>query len=188
MVALKVVYGWFHGDELFYVGIGSRLRSQRTINRNQHCLNKRAKAEREGTFRVEILYENLTNEQACEIECQLIQQYGRIDLGTGCLTNMTNGGEGIKGFSHSQKTKDHLSKSLSNRPERTGENNYFYGKRHTKQTIDRMRVNNTGNLVVQTPFGQFVSARLASKHIGCSKNTITNRCRNENFPDWYFVN
>ena len=35
---------------------------------------------------------------AFQLEILLIYQYGRIDLGTGCLRNLTNGGDGVSGI------------------------------------------------------------------------------------------
>jgi NUMOD3 motif len=44
--------------------------------------------------RIQILFENLTQDKAKQIEIDLIKQYGRKDLGTGILRNRTDGGEG----------------------------------------------------------------------------------------------
>lgn len=39
------------------------------------------------------LHKNLTNEEACDKERELIDKYGRKDLGTGILYNRTDGGD-----------------------------------------------------------------------------------------------
>jgi hypothetical protein len=47
--------------------------------------------------RVVILQDNLSDSQAIELEKQLILLHGRIDMGTGCLHNKTEGGDGVRG-------------------------------------------------------------------------------------------
>lgn len=47
--------------------------------------------------RVVIVKDNLTEEEAFELEKKLISEHGRKDLGTGILRNKTNGGEGSSG-------------------------------------------------------------------------------------------
>lgn len=44
------------------------------------------------------LYENLTNDEAIKIEADLIKYFGRTNDGSGILTNMTDGGEGVNNF------------------------------------------------------------------------------------------
>jgi hypothetical protein len=41
-----------------------------------------------------VLKKKLTFEESTQFEVELIKQYGRRDLGTGCLVNLTDGGEG----------------------------------------------------------------------------------------------
>lgn len=59
---------------------------------------------------IEIVSAGLSESDAHVLECTLIQQYGRKDLGTGILHNRTDGGEGLSGFSHSEQTKQKLRK------------------------------------------------------------------------------
>jgi hypothetical protein len=42
------------------------------------------------------LKENLSEQEALDLEIKLIAEYGRKDLNTGILNNKTNGGEGLK--------------------------------------------------------------------------------------------
>ncbi len=49
-----------------------------------------------------LLEPHISEEEAFEAEKFLISYYGRKDLGTGCLRNKTNGGEGPSGYRHSE--------------------------------------------------------------------------------------
>lgn len=67
-------------------------------------------------FVEDIFCENLTQQEAFELEAEAIQIYGRINLETGCLFNMTNGGEGCTGLIHTDETKELWSEIRKGRP------------------------------------------------------------------------
>ena len=69
-----------------------------------------------------------SEELAFEGERLLIAYYGRIDLGTGCLRNMTDGGDGRAGCSPSPETRCRL------RDAQRGSKNGFFGHKHTDET------------------------------------------------------
>lgn len=71
-----------------------------------------------------ILESGLTDIGAIALERRLIRWWGRKDLGTGVLINMTEGGEGMAGLKWSEERK----------ASRRGTNNYFFGKTHTAET------------------------------------------------------
>ena len=80
-------------NQPFYIGIGTSEYYNRAYrHKNRSDLWKRIA--QKGGYEVEILMDNLTWEQACEKEKEFIKLYGRIDLNTGCLANMTDGGDG----------------------------------------------------------------------------------------------
>ena len=66
-----------------------------------------------------IVADNLQWEEACRLEILLIKKYGRKDLHTGTLVNLTDGGDGHKGMS--QSTKDKISNSLKGKRVQTFE-------------------------------------------------------------------
>jgi hypothetical protein len=80
-------------NEPFYIGIGSSEYYNRAYRHKQRSeLWKRISSK--GGYRVEILLDDLTWDEVREKEKEFIKLYGRIDLKTGCLANMTDGGDG----------------------------------------------------------------------------------------------
>ena len=90
-------------NEVFYIGIGEADRPRDRFNRNNHW--KRIVSVNNGVFSIDILFENVSKEFAIQKEIELIELYGRRDIGSGTLCNMTSGGEGAFGRVHSEETK-----------------------------------------------------------------------------------
>lgn len=97
-------------NEPFYIGIGSdedgkHERSRASWGRNKiwkRIVNK-------VSYRVDIIQDNLTWDEACTKEIEFIKLYGRRDLGLGPLVNLTDGGDGLIGYKRSDKlNKDAL--------------------------------------------------------------------------------
>lgn len=100
---MAIVYKHIRRDtnEVFYIGIGSnKQRASQTNSRNPLWHNIVNKTE----YDIEIIAEDITIEEAKEIEISLISEFGRYDLGKGSLVNMTDGGDGQ--FNPSQSTID----------------------------------------------------------------------------------
>ena len=77
----------------FYIGIGKDI--SRPYNKKDRSNFWKSITGKTG-YIVEILFNNLTKDQAIEKEIEFIALYGRVDLKTGSLCNMTRGG-GEKG-------------------------------------------------------------------------------------------
>lgn len=61
--------------------------------------------------RIIILYKEIDEKTAFQIERQLIHKHGREDLGTGVLKNRSDGGEGCSGAIYSKERKRKISES-----------------------------------------------------------------------------
>lgn len=87
-----IVYRHIRTDknEPFYIGIGHSIkRAFRKDGRN----NLWTKIVNKTSYNVEILFDGLSNKEACEKERELIKLYGRICDNTGCLSNISAGGD-----------------------------------------------------------------------------------------------
>ncbi len=100
----------------FYIGKGKKNRiryhlQSKSLSNNSTKSNKISKIIREtGELPIHYkIYENLTFEEANQLEIEIIQTFGRIDLKTGFLTNMTDGGEGSRNIILSDETRKKIS-------------------------------------------------------------------------------
>ena len=96
------VYSYAYPDGTpYYIGKGSGRRHRVHLcdakagrNTNKYAVRVTAKIIRNGAEPVvTIIREGLSNDEACALEVELIAHYGRRDIGTGCLTNGTDGGD-----------------------------------------------------------------------------------------------
>jgi len=99
------VYAHYKADDPtsvpFYIGKGKSLRELST-KRNQFWKNIVAKH----GFISKKIAENLTEQEAWDLEKSLISTYGKLSDGTGYLCNIADGGEGASGTVHTKNTKE----------------------------------------------------------------------------------
>ena len=105
---MAVVYEHIRNDtnEVFYVGIGKTpKRAFSKKSRNPLWKNIVNKTD----YTVEIIHNDVSWDEACELEKHLIFLFGRKNLGLGNLVNMTDGGEGTIGRTLSENTRKKIS-------------------------------------------------------------------------------
>lgn len=113
-------------DECFYVGKGRAGRAYSMKNRNRHHQAIVAKLSRIGSaFEVKMVATGLVEADAFALEVERIVFWREAGVD---LTNMTDGGEGISGFYHSEETCKKLSEMNKGVPAA------FKGRRHTEET------------------------------------------------------
>jgi len=115
---------------IFYVGKGCK--SRRTISNTNTRSNLYIKYTKNKTYFTDILCYCSSEEEALMLEIMAISYYGRLDLGTGCLINQTDGGIGSHGRVVSSNTKNLISKANK-------------GRKFSSKTKKVMSINNSGS-------------------------------------------
>src|ERR1035437_7132073 len=137
-------------NKVFYVGIGIGKRPYDINKRNEYWKRTAAKH----GHNIHIVYDSLTWEVACDLEIKLIKYYRAVYGET--LTNMTEGGEGTLGHTHtmSEEGKQRLRElgkgrifSMSTRKkisEHHKGNTFSKGMKHSDETKEKLRKSSTG--------------------------------------------
>jgi hypothetical protein len=96
-------------NQPFYIGVGSTAnyaRAYEKSRRNQYCKN----IINVTSYDIEILFDDLTLDEANKKEIEFIALYGRKDNRTGVLANQTDGGEGCLGIVSKKLSKETIEK------------------------------------------------------------------------------
>lgn len=117
-------------NEPFYIGIGKSEDYKRAFTSN-HRNKIWTLIKNKTDIEVEILFDNISWEEACNKEKEFILLYGRKDLNTGTLANLTIGGDGKVGSIISKETREKL--SLASK-----------GKKRPKELMEKIRLKNLG--------------------------------------------
>jgi hypothetical protein len=160
-------------NEVFYVGIGTQdnyKRASRSHNRTNYWNNIVKKC----GWKVDIVFDNLTWDEACNKEKELIKKIGRVDLGTGTLVNLTDGGEGTLKRIVTNETKAKMSKTR---------------KGKLRSELDKLKISTAmkgknAKKVIDTKTGIIYNSIIdASLHLGVSRESLsgylTSRVKNK---------
>lgn len=127
-------YAYLREDRTpYYIGKG---RSKRAWS---NCNRKGAKGPTD-LSRILILKKDLTEEEAFRYERYMIAIFGRKDLGTGILRNLTAGGEGTSGWVPNKETRAKIGEANRNRSEeaRASMSKKMKGRSHTAEARAKM--------------------------------------------------
>jgi hypothetical protein len=106
-MAIVYVHKKKETEQIFYVGIGKEL--QRAYQKKFRSDYWKSIVSKYG-FDVEIIKQDISWEEACILEIELIAKYKRKCDG-GFLCNITKGGDGVVGIKMTQEQKDKISNS-----------------------------------------------------------------------------
>ncbi len=119
--------------------------------------------------RILFLKKNLTENEAIRHEVYMIDVFGRKDIGTGILRNLTNGGEGISGFKHSKETKVKIANAGRNRT-------------HTEETKNKLSKLNVGKKLTEKTKQKIQEKRKLQVITGEHKEKIRNSLKGRKRP------
>ena len=127
---------------IFYVGKGTKGRAHKTDGRNVHWKRVVAKY----GYYVTIVADGLTESDALSKEIAIIAELGKI-----ALCNMTDGGEGMSGYRHSETGKSKISASK-------------VGKRRPAEAVEKMRQSKLGKKASEATRQKMSDARKGYSH------------------------
>lgn len=145
-----------------YIGITSRTPEERMRATYRNCHHMIHAIEKYGkdAFETEVLYSELTKEEACQKEINLISFYDSTNPEKGY--NISKGGSApMWGRKHSKETIEKLIE------QNKGENNGFYGKHH-----DRLTMPNNTSVICLNTLKIYPSIALCGEQTGISAGNI----------------
>lgn len=125
----------------YYIGKGS---GSRILSRQGRPVNKPI-----DTGYIVYIQEGLTESEAFRLEQYCISLYGRIDTGTGCLRNKSDGGEGASGVVITDERRQKISRAhkgkIVSEAARLNISRASKGRRLSPEVVQKMSERNAGS-------------------------------------------
>lgn len=172
------VYRWFYKDtnETFHIGKGKNQRYKETKqSRNQYFKNIIEKEK--DNVASEILYNNLTEQEAWELERKLIREYKAKGE---CKTNFHEGGNG--GNTGCYDNPERSAKLSAAAKKRIGKLNPMFGKHHTEETKEKIRQANLGKKLTPEHIKKLRIANTGRKKTQAELDFITKLNKGKKMP------
>lgn len=128
-------------NEPFYIGIGVDNIYKRAKDKCRRSDVWKRVVNKHG-YKVEIIFDNISYDLAKIKEIEFISIYGRKDLGTGILFNMTSGGDGTVNKVISNEYREKLSLAAKNRYKDRIIKHTLTKDELSKLSSERMKANN----------------------------------------------
>ena len=185
------IYKHTFPNGILYIGKGKHRRAYCLSNRNKYYNHL---LEKYGNPNIEILLDNLCEEEAFNKEMETIKECKEKKF---ILCNLTNGGEGISGYSQSIEAKIKISKRHKGKITteetkeklRVAQNNKFVnkehynkGKKHSEETKEKMRIARIGKettLPIRINENEYI---FFHKDFGFEKTTVSGLYKKYNLP------
>jgi hypothetical protein len=171
-------YAYLRKDKTpYYIGKGSG----RRLCKKHNGFNPPEK------YRIVLLKQNLTEEEAFKHEKYMIFVFGRKDLGTGILHNKTDGGEGICGYKFTDESRQKMKNQKVNKKwsnyRKKKWSNILKGRKK-----DETHKNNIKKSVLEAKTKKHQELYLIENNLGFSVkeiNTLRGICRKYNIDVGY---
>lgn len=130
-------------NEIFYVGIGTRSKQDLKCNTYSRAYSKHIdnniwlKIVAKTNWKFEILFESNNRKEVEQMEIKLIAKHGRKCDKSGCLANLTLGGESNLGYKHTKEAKMKISQKLKGK--KRGYSNVKYTPELRKKLSEKQK-------------------------------------------------
>jgi len=155
----------------FYVGKGTGWRVHRHLHNQGHSRAVHGKIKKLRALGIEPHVQTivaLDEDHAFFIESCLIEIFGRRDLKTGTLLNLTDGGEGMSGWQASEETRAKL-RDILNRPERKAlQIAAHLGAKRSQETREKIAAKARGRKISDE-----TRIKLSASHRGLERSELT---------------